>query len=125
MAFGFSFIILAAGVLVLLLLVALGLVAIVLSERAERGTVIAIVVVGGLLLLLCACAVAGLVWFFTAGVSAQPHPPPIPTISHLSTPDQPGHCPQLLHPQQQRHAQVDRRAQHDAPTAEHQRSRVR
>ena len=57
---------LVGGVLFLLLPVALGLIAIASSNRDERKTVIAVVAIGGSLLLLCACAVAGILWFLSA-----------------------------------------------------------
>lgn len=69
--------VLAAGVVVLLLVIALGLVAIVLSDRAERRTVIVVVVIGGLLLLLCGCTAAGLAWYLT---TREPPLAPLPVL---------------------------------------------
>ena len=48
---------------VLLLLVALALVAIVISDREERKTVIGVIVIGGFLLFCCLGTVVGLVWY--------------------------------------------------------------
>jgi hypothetical protein len=58
-----SLLVLIAGAIALLLMVALALVAIVKSDRDERKTVISVIVIGGFLLFCCLSAVAGLVWY--------------------------------------------------------------
>jgi len=87
--------VLAVGVVVLLLLVALGLVAIVLSDQAERGTVIAVVVIGGLLLLLCGCTAAGLAWYLTTR-TAPLAPPPVLLVPTSVRAPSPRHCWSLM-----------------------------
>lgn len=77
-----STIVLAAGVAILLLLIGVGLVVIVLSDRAERRDIVMGIAIVGLILLLLLCcigAAVGLAWFFFGATVTAPPPPVYPT----------------------------------------------
>ncbi len=60
---GLLVLVLIVGVVALLLMVALALVAIVMSDGKDRKTVIGVIAIGGSLLFCCLGAVVGLVWY--------------------------------------------------------------
>ena len=81
-----SVIILAIGVVLLLLLVAMGLVVIVLSDRTERKDIVMVAAIVGLALLLSFCCVSagiGLAWFFFGATAVAPSPPVMLTPAPL------------------------------------------